>query len=527
VTADRVVLGVDVGSTSARAGLFDATGHLIASAAAPFEIGRPAPHHAEHASDGIWQAVAQAVREARERAGVGAAQVVGLAFDATCSLVMLDQNGRPATVSVTGEDRWNVVMWADHRATAEAQEITATGHRVLDHVGGVMSPEMQLPKLLWLRRRLPDAWARHGRALDLADFLAWRATGTQAASECTLTCKWTYLNHETPGWQPDLFARLGLADLAERLPPRVLPVGARAGGLTDQAARDLGLLPGTKVGVGLIDAHAGGLGLLGAVPPDAINRHLALIAGTSNCHMACSPDPRRVPGIWGPYLGAMIPGLWLNEGGQSATGALLDHVLDSHAQATRLGQALTETNRHAEMAGHIQRALARQGPDFAAGLIVIPDFNGNRSPLADAARRGVMHGLELDASFDGLVRLYHATAVGIAYGTRHVVDALDQAGYAIRHVHMTGGHARSPYLAQLYADALGREIVLPAEPDAVLLGTAMVAAAAAGLHRDLAAACAAMARPGARLLPDGATAARHAKGYRAFRSLLEWRAPVA
>lgn len=524
MTADRAVLGIDVGSTSARAGLFDTAGRLLAVGVASFDVGRPAPHHAEHASEEIWQAVAGAVRGARATAAIGPERIAGLAFDATCSLVMLDRAGLPATVSITGEDRWNVVMWADHRATAEADEITATGHRVLDHIGGVMSPEMQLPKLLWLSRHLPDAWARYGRALDLADFLAWRATGAAVASACTLTCKWTYLNHETSGWQHDLFARLGLADMPAKLglPQRALPIGARAGTLTDDAAAALGLLPGTPVGVGLIDAHAGGLGLLGGVSPDAINGHLALIAGTSNCHMACSPEPRQVPGIWGPYLGAMIPGLWLNEGGQSATGALLDHVLDCHAQSIRLGD-----DRHAAMAAHVQRALTREGPDFAAGLVVLPDFNGNRSPLADATRRGVIHGLELDASFDGLVRLYHATAVGIAYGTRHIVDALDDASYAIRHVHMTGGHARSPYLAQLYADALGRDVVLPAEPDAVLLGAAMVAAAAACVHPDLAVACAAMARPGARLSPDGATAMRHAKGYRAFRSLLEWRAPVA
>jgi FGGY-family pentulose kinase len=522
VTAGGVVLGVDVGSTSARAGLFDTAGHLIAAASAPFETSRPAPHHAEHSSDGIWQAVADAVRAARLRAGVAAAEVAGLAFDATCSLVMLDGAGRPATVSTSGEDRWNVVMWADHRATAEADEITATGHAVLDHIGGVMSPEMQLPKLLWLSRHLPRAWARHARALDLADFLAWRATGEDAASACTLTCKWTWLNHAKEGWRHDLFARLGLADLPGRVPRRVLPVGSRAGALTNRAADALGLLPATPVGVGLIDAHAGGLGLLGRVPPDEINRHLALIAGTSNCHMACSVEPRQIPGLWGPYFGAMIPGLWLTEGGQSATGALLDHVLDSHAQAARLGD-----DRHGAMAQLVQSALATEGPDFAAGLIVVPDFNGNRSPLADAARRGIIHGLDLDASLHGLVRLYHAAAVGIAYGTRHIVDALDGAGYAIRHVHMTGGHARSPYLAQLYADALGRDVVLPAEPDAVLLGTSMVAAAAAGLHPGLAAACAAMARPGARLAPDAATAARHANGYRAFRGLLDWRNPAA
>ena len=95
-------------------------------------------------------------------------------------------------------------MWADHRAVAEAEEITATGHRVLDYVGGTMSPEMELPKLLWLKRHLPQAWARYGLALDLTDFLTWRASGRIAVSACTITCKWTYLNHESPGWQAGL-----------------------------------------------------------------------------------------------------------------------------------------------------------------------------------------------------------------------------------------------------------------------------------------------------------------------------------
>lgn len=508
----RYALGIDVGSTSARAGLFDAEGRMVAQAAEPFRIGRPARHHAEHDSEDIWRSVCKAVR--RATAGIAPESVAGLAFDATCSLVLLDEAGRQASVSSTGEDRWNVVMWADHRAEAEAQEITATRHRVLDYVGGVMSPEMQLPKLLWLKRHLPAAWARHGMALDLADFLAWRASGQPVVSACTVTCKWTFLNHETPGWQQDFLAQIGLSELVAKfgLPQQAQPIGARAGTLTEAAAEELGLAPGTVVGVGLIDAHAGGLGLLGAVPIGELDHHLALIAGTSNCHMGCSAEPRAIPGVWGPNFGAMIPGLWLNEGGQSATGAALDHILDLDTRAASLGP-----DRHGAMAGHVQRALAEQGPDFAAPLVVVPDFNGNRSPLADAGRRAVVAGLDLDTSFAGLVKLYHATACGIAYGTRHIVEAMDAKGYAIRHVHMTGGHAKSGYLAQLYADALGREIVLPAEPEAVLLGSAMAAAAASGLHADLGAAARAMAREGSRLAPRDSEI--HAQGYRAFRSL--------
>src|SRR5437588_826925 len=142
-----VVLAVDVGSTSARTGLFDASGTRLARAEHPFSTQRPATDHAEHGSHEIWRAVCEATRKALGAAGVAGDAVAGLAFDATCSLVMLDHGGQPVTVSTTGDDAWNVVMWADHRAVTEASEITATGHRVLDYVGGVMSPEMELPKL--------------------------------------------------------------------------------------------------------------------------------------------------------------------------------------------------------------------------------------------------------------------------------------------------------------------------------------------------------------------------------------------
>src|SRR4051794_26844420 len=161
-----LVAAVDVGSGTARAGLFNVHGHLIRRAEAPFATGHPITDHAEHSSEDIWRAVCRAVRQALAESGASPQDVKGLAFDATCSLVMLDRSGAAVTVSTTRDDYWNVVMWADHRATAEAGEMTATRHRVLDHVGGVMSPEMELPKLLWLKRHL----RRPGNAT------AWRST---------------------------------------------------------------------------------------------------------------------------------------------------------------------------------------------------------------------------------------------------------------------------------------------------------------------------------------------------------------
>ena len=140
--------------------------------------------------------------------------------------------------------------------------------------------------------------------------------------------------------------------------------------------------------------------------------------------------------------------------------------------------------------------MPAKGRRLARDLFVLPDFHGNRSPLADPLSRGAISGLTLDSSFDSLARLYYATAVGIALGTRHVVDALNAHGYDIRHLHLTGGHVANPLLVRLYADATDCTVELPDEEDSVLLGTAMAAAAAAGLHGSLVAAARAMGRAG-------------------------------
>ena len=521
--AGKAVMSVDVGTGSARAGVFDQHGRLLGRAEQPILMQRPLADHAEHDSEDIWQAVAAAAKAARAEAGIAPKSVVGISFDATCSLVTLDRDDRPASISTTGEDRWNTIVWMDHRALAEAEECTASGHAVLDQVGGVMSPEMEIPKLMWLKRHLPDAWPRYGRLLDLADFLTFRAAGSNERSCCTVTCKWTYLAHEQPGWRADFLNAMGLDDLFERtaMPERAVSVGTPLGKLTEAAAADLGLTTACEVGAGLIDAHAGALAALGPYLGKGgadLDRRIGLIAGTSTCHMALSREPRAVPGVWGPYFSAVAPDLWLNEGGQSATGALLDHILAWHGQGRALGDGA-----HQAVLDGIDRLRAEDGAAFAERLHVLPDFHGNRSPLADPHAVGVISGLTLDSSFDSLARLYYRTAVGIALGTRHILDALNDKGYAIDHLHVAGGHTKNPLLMELYADTTGCKVVTPAEDDVVLQGTAIVAACAAGLYPDLGRAAAAMAKEGQVIEPDASRRAAFDRDYRVFLTMHDQR----
>ena len=509
------VCAVDVGTGSARAAVLDRHGKLLGRAEHPIAMNRPAAEFAQQDSEDIWDAVCTTVRAARKIAGIEAHAVAGIAFDATCSLVVRGEDGGQLSVSQQGEKRWDTIAWLDHRAIAEADECTASAHPVLAYLGGVMSPEMQTPKLMWLKRNLPETWEKAGRLFDLADFLSWKATGSLARSQCTLTAKWTYLPHEKESWRHDFFASVGLEDLFERgaLPQKASPVGADLGPLSPQAAAALGLTEGCRVGAGVIDAYAGALGVLGGFADDRenIGRHLALIAGTSSCVMAMSPDPQPFAGVWGPYYGAALPGLWLSEGGQSATGALLDHVIRWHGAGGEPDAAA-----HARIAARIGELRAVEGLDLAGRLHVLPDFHGNRSPLADPHALGVVSGLALDASFDSLCRLYWRTAIAIALGVRHILEALNENGYLIDTLHVTGGHTRNPLMMELYADATGCTVVEPLADEAVLVGTAMAAATAAGLYPDLDAAGLAMRQDVRTRLPNPAAAKRFDRDYRIF-----------
>ncbi len=522
----RAFLGVDVGTGSVRAALFDAHGVRLGLGTHSIQLFRPREDFVEQSSDDIWSACGSAIRAALGEAGITASDITGIGFDATCSLVLLDADDRPVSVSLAGNDAQNVIVWMDHRAIEQAARINAGQHEVLRYVGGVISPEMQTPKLLWLKEQLPHAFTGAARFLDLPDFLTYRATGIDVRSLCSTVCKWTYLGHEQR-WDAGYFHAIGLGQLADegfmRIGTRVRPMGERIGGLTPQAAQELGLAPGIPVAVSIIDAHAGGLGLLG-VPlgtPLDFDTRLALIGGTSTCHMAASREPRFIDGVWGPYYSAMVPGFWLTEGGQSATGALIDHVIDSHVRSPALhAQAEARGTTVYALLNAVIAKLARQ-VEFPALLTdtlhVYPDFHGNRSPLADPTLRGMISGLRLSDSIESLAILYLATIQALAHGTRQIIEALNARGYRIDTLVACGGGTKNPLFVREHADVTGCRMVLPREPEAVLLGAAMLGAVAAGEYATLQDAVTAMNGVGEVITPAGGeTRAYHARKHQVF-----------
>ncbi|MCX6379536.1 MAG: FGGY-family carbohydrate kinase [Armatimonadetes bacterium] len=530
----RYVIGVDVGTGSARAGLFDLQGSLLASAVEPIQTWRPKPDFVEQSSENIWRAVSKTVRETLKMTQIPAEQVVGVSFDATCSLVVLDANNEPLPVNDEGDSNRNIIVWMDHRAIEESEEINAGGYEVLKYVGGRLSPEMETPKLKWLKKNLPETWAKTGKYLDLADFLTYRSTGVDSRSLCTVVCKWTYLGHEGGRWDRDYFKAIGIDDIFEneRVSESILPMGSYIGNLTAASAAELGLTTGCAVGIGIIDAHAGGLGLMGAIWEQGteidlslLETALALIGGTSNCHMAVSRDPIFIDGIWGPYFSAMVPGLWLTEGGQSAAGSAIDHSISDHANALRLSAQAEEqgVTVYQLLNAELVRLQQEAGFDMLAQLTkdihVLPDFIGNRSPYGDPYIRGVVDGISLDESITSHALRYYATIQGVAYGTRDIVRAMNESGYRIDTMFVTGGGTKNPVWLQEHADATGLTLILPKEPEAVLLGSAILAATAAKAYPDIYSAMQGMGARGQVVVPNPETTNYHNAKFTAFREM--------
>jgi D-ribulokinase len=487
----QAFVGIDVGTSSARAGIFDENGTLLATARHPITVWYEAGSVAEQSSTEIWAACATSVRAAMAEAALPASAVKGVGFDATCSLVVIDAAGNPLTVNSSGDPRRNVIVWMDHRAMAEAHRVNETQDDVLRYVGGSISPEMEIPKLLWLKRHLPPTYQSAGHFFDLADYLSFRATGSTARSMCTLACKWNYLAHEQR-WSRNYFERVGLGDLASdkyaKIGNEIVAPGTPLGtGLTKSAARDFGLLEGTPVGASLIDAHAGGVGTIGGhgKSDEAVDvcRRLAYIMGTSACIMATTSAPCFVPGVWGPYYSGMVPGFWLNEGGQSAAGAAIDHLVKSHPA---YGEAVAVAHAAGmEIPEFLERRIASRVASlgkaavFARDIHVLPEFLGNRSPFADPYSRAVVAGMDLDVDIGSMERLFLAGLCGLAYGLADVVEAFRAHGVDSDMMVISGGAGRSPLVRQIMADTTGLTIAIPETQEPVLLGAAMLGVVAA------------------------------------------------
>jgi len=268
----------------------------------------------------------------------------------------------------------------------------------------------------------------------------------------------------------------------------------------------MGLPAGIAVGSGVIDAYAGWIGTVGAkvkLPHDSLNAEqgknhvsqaftrLAAVAGTSTCHLAMSEKPVFVNGVWGPYRDVLIPDYWLAEGGQSATGELLKHVIETHP-AFQEAMSVAETfnaNIYDYLNEHLREMQERDNAPSISYLgrhfFFYGDLFGNRSPVADPEMKGSIIGLSSDKSIDGLALYYYGTMEFIALQTHQIVEAMNKSGHVISSIFMSGSQCQNAVLMELMATACGMPVLIPRYVHAAVVhGAAMLGAKAASTDKE-------------------------------------------
>lgn len=475
------VLGVDGGTEGVRVGVFDLVGTPLAFAAEPYGLRHPRPGWAEQDPDEWWSAFVTATRRAVAESGVEPSAVRALSVATTgCTVVALDAQDRPLRPAI---------LWMDVRAVAEARRVAESEHPVRRVNGfGSVSAEWFPCKALWIKAHQPEVWEQAAHVVEYADWLMHRLSGEWTGSVNSASVR-AYYDRAHGGWPVDFYAELGLEDLMAKLPQDMRVLGAPVATIAPAAAEALGLSRDTVVAQGGGDAFVAQAGLDVLAPG-----RMALITGSSHLHLGQAAEEVSGPGFFGGYADAVVPGQWTVEGGQISTGSVVSWFArsfagDLRAEAARRGIGLYD----------LLNEQAAEIPLGSDGLIVLDYWQGNRTPYVDPEARGMIWGLTLS---HGPQHVYRAILEGICYGTEHTLRAMRSAGYQVERLVACGGALHSPDWVQMHADVTGLPITLTRVQDAVCLGSAVLAAAGAGLHPSVAEAARAMVHETETLEPD-------------------------
>lgn len=487
-----VLLGLDVGTTGAKAVLIGPTGRVLAAAMTEYPLLTPRPGWTEQDPVRWWEAAAATIRRALERGGVRGVDVAAVGLTGQMhGLVTLDERAqvlRPA------------ILWNDQRTAEECAWITERvgADRVLALTGNPVLTGFTAPKLIWMRRHEPELYARIGHILLPKDYVRFRLTG-ELASDVADASGTSLFDVRRRGWSKEMLERL---EVPESWLPAVVESTARTGAVTPEGEEATGLPAGTPVVGGAGDQAAQAVGT-GIVAPGLIS----VTIGTSGVVFApLSKVEVDAQGRLHTFCHA-IPGRWHVMGVMLSAGGSLRWLRDAIGRAAWGGFADPYDGMSAEAAAT---------PPGAEGLLFLPYLSGERTPHADPFARGAFVGLTLR---HGRAHLIRAVMEGVAMGLRDTLEIIRALSIPAGRVRASGGGARSALWRQILADVLGAEVATVTATDGAAYGAALLGGVGAGLFPTVEAACATTIGTADHTAPDPDRVALYARLYGMYRDL--------
>lgn len=483
------LLGIDVGTGGSRAVLVEADGTVLASATcdhAPFRS--PQTGWAEQDPGDWWRASAAAIRSVLSAARAGEVDAVGLSGQMH-GAVLLDQDDRVVRPAM---------LWCDQRTGAECREITALlgAERLIELTSNPAITGFTLPKLLWVRRHEPDAWARIRRVLLPKDFVRMRLTGERATDVADASGTLLFdVAHRR--WSAEMLDATGVDP---GWMPRAFEGPEITGVVSAEAARETGLTAGTPVVAGGGDQAAGAVGM-GAVGPGVVS----VTIGTSGVVFATTDTPVRDGGGRVHTFCHAVPGRWHVMGVTQAAGLSLRWFRDTFS--SRDGHAWAYEALTAEAAGV---------PPGSDGVMWAPYLMGERTPHLDPDARGALVGLSASHTRGHVVR---AILEGVAFSLRDALEIIRTIGVPATRVLAGGGGARSPLWRQILADVFGVPVAWLRAEEGGAFGAALLAGVGAGTWPSVEAACDCTVRLAGEVAPDPAATRVMTDAYSRYRAL--------
>jgi xylulokinase len=444
-------LGIDIGTFESKGVLVDGNGEVVATAAKPHKMIVPQPGWAEHRPrEDWWDDFTFISRKMLAESGVPPSSIgaVGCSAIGPCML----------PVDAEGEPLMNAVLYGvDTRASAEIAELTgAIGEDVLlDRCGNALTSQSVGPKILWLKRNRPEIFARTHKILTSTSYLVHLLTGNFVIDHYTASSSSPFYLVDALGWSTALAP--GIIDL-DRL-PRLAWTTDIAGEVTARAAEETGLAAGTPVIAGTVDAAAEALSVGVLAPGD-----MMLMYGSTIFIIMLTASRVRDPRLW--YAPWLFPGEHASMSGLATSGTLTHWFREQFARELDPASAMQALTAEAE-----------QSPSGAKGLVILPYFSGERTPIHDTHAKGLVFGLNLTHARGDVFR---ALLEGIAYGTNHIIATYVEAGQDPRRLFAVGGGTKNRVWAQATSDVSGRTQIVRKKTVGASYGDAFLAALAIG-----------------------------------------------
>lgn len=497
---DAVFLGHDLGTGGDKAVLVDGDGRVIAEAFCAYPLHHPRPGWAEQDPAHYWEAVCATTCAVLDQAGCDPGDVAGIGYAGQMlTLVPLDAAGVPTR---------RAISWLDARATDEAARITRRlgGARVVKlAVGAVPSGKDVVAKWMWIRRNEPATWARTTALTDATGYLVARSTGVVCADH-TAGGGTGMINRTRRTWSRPLLAASGMASLRSQAKlPSLRACAEVVGGLTAQAALDLGLVPGTPVVAGVGDVPAAQVGSGAVTPGEA---HVCLGTSAWLCMTTTSVADVAANGVYS--LPAADLSTFATVGEMETAGECLDWL------AALFGSDVTSGGDQGDGVASLV-AIAANAPAGCDGLTFAPWLYGERAPVNDTSLRGALLGLSLEHTRAHIAR---AVLEGVAHNLRWLLEVMSGRQMAPTRLRVIGGGVRSDLWMQIIADVTGLSVDTVDHPQyAGARGAALLAAVGTGALGSVAE-VAGLTSVVATFHPDASVAAVHDRSHRAFRAAL-------